>query len=82
MTVFFQNFFWSPATIQLDSFFECFFDFLVACRHFFSCFQTEHGNLRIDTSAADSCRVNGYVSATNYNNITFKRKTLFCTGFS
>ena len=82
MTVFFQNFFWSPATVQIDSLFQCPFDFLIACRHFFSCFQTEHGNLCISTSAADSCRVNGYVSATNYNNITFKRKTLFCTGFS
>ena len=74
MAIFFQNFFWSPATIQLDSFFECFFDFLVACRHFFSCFQTEHGNLRIGTSAADSCRINGYVSAADHDHITFKRE--------
>ena len=48
---------------------------------FFSCFQTEHGNLRIGTSAADSCRVNCHVSTAYYNHITFQCKAL-CTGFS
>ena len=82
MTVFFQNFLRSPATVQIDSLFQCLFDFLIACRHFFSCFQTEHVNFRIGTSAADSRRIDCNISTSDYDYITLKSEAFFCACFS
>ena len=47
----------------------------------FPLFQTEHGNLRIHTTATDSRRIDGHITTADNHNITFKRKAFFRSRF-